>query len=282
MPRSGGGSATSPRAPPLDIDGLGGATSRTSSISATCTASPTWRRLTLDDFLEIGAAPTMGDGITPGDRCAGQDRDEVGRNLIGALARSRHTTLARLLFALGIRHVGESTAKTLADCSVRSNACATRRHRAARCPIIGPGVAEAIDGSSFQPGNQRRSMRCSPPAVQPADEHPPAAALAERLNPVALARRARRPGSSAKPARRQLAPALGAPGYCRAGPARRWGAPRRHRTAGRAHLESAARLARRAGIPRACSALPRFRAGLLALLPATPVIIRPSMASPSC
>jgi DNA ligase (NAD+) len=35
-------------------------------------------------------------------------------NLAAALAASRHTTLARFLYALGIRHVGETTAKDLA------------------------------------------------------------------------------------------------------------------------------------------------------------------------
>ncbi len=36
------------------------------------------------------------------------------KNIVDAIAHSRNTTLARFLFALGIRHVGESTAKDLA------------------------------------------------------------------------------------------------------------------------------------------------------------------------
>jgi len=36
-------------------------------------------------------------------------------NLIQAIHQSRHTTLARFIFALGIRHVGETTAKDLAN-----------------------------------------------------------------------------------------------------------------------------------------------------------------------
>jgi len=35
-------------------------------------------------------------------------------NLLAAIDKSRHTTLARFLYALGIRHVGEATAKDLA------------------------------------------------------------------------------------------------------------------------------------------------------------------------
>jgi DNA ligase (NAD+) len=37
------------------------------------------------------------------------------QNVIDAIAQSKHTTLARLIYALGIRHVGESTAKDLAQ-----------------------------------------------------------------------------------------------------------------------------------------------------------------------
>jgi DNA ligase (NAD+) len=40
--------------------------------------------------------------------------DKSAANLVAALERSKDTTLARFLFALGIRHVGEATAKDLA------------------------------------------------------------------------------------------------------------------------------------------------------------------------
>jgi DNA ligase (NAD+) len=40
--------------------------------------------------------------------------EKSAANVIGAIARSRSTTLARFVFALGIRHVGEATAKELA------------------------------------------------------------------------------------------------------------------------------------------------------------------------
>ena len=41
--------------------------------------------------------------------------DKSADNLIQAINQSRNTTLARFIFALGIRHVGESTAKDLAN-----------------------------------------------------------------------------------------------------------------------------------------------------------------------
>jgi DNA ligase (NAD+) len=40
--------------------------------------------------------------------------DKSAANLVTALERSKHTTLTRFLYALGIRHVGEATAKDLA------------------------------------------------------------------------------------------------------------------------------------------------------------------------
>lgn len=40
--------------------------------------------------------------------------EKSAHNVLGALEKSKHTTLARFIYALGIRHVGESTAKELA------------------------------------------------------------------------------------------------------------------------------------------------------------------------
>lgn len=41
--------------------------------------------------------------------------EKSAKNLLDAIARSKTTTLRRFLYALGIRHVGEATAKALAD-----------------------------------------------------------------------------------------------------------------------------------------------------------------------
>ncbi|HNB90687.1 MAG TPA: NAD-dependent DNA ligase LigA, partial [Plasticicumulans sp.] len=134
-------------------------------------------RLRLDDFLEMKRRADERDGITPETVAQGRIATKWAENLIGALARSRHTTLARLLFALGIRHVGESTAKTLADWL---GALERVRHAPApvlrALPDIGPEVAEAIDEFFLQPGNQQALDALLAGGVQPADEHPPAAA----------------------------------------------------------------------------------------------------------
>ncbi|ESQ15576.1 MAG: NAD-dependent DNA ligase LigA [Thiohalocapsa sp. PB-PSB1] len=51
------------------------------------------------------------------DDYAGMDRmaEKSAQNLLDALQRSRHTTLPRFIYALGIREVGEATAVALAD-----------------------------------------------------------------------------------------------------------------------------------------------------------------------
>jgi DNA ligase (NAD+) len=60
---------------------------------------------TLPDLYKLGVA-----SLAELDRMA----DKSAANLVAALDKSKHTTLARFLFALGIRHVGETTAKDLA------------------------------------------------------------------------------------------------------------------------------------------------------------------------
>src|SRR6266542_4845994 len=40
--------------------------------------------------------------------------DKSAQNVLAALEKSKHTTLPRFLYGLGIRHAGESTAKDLA------------------------------------------------------------------------------------------------------------------------------------------------------------------------
>ncbi len=70
--------------------------------------------LGVDDLLEMKRRADERDGTTPETVKAGKVASKWAENLIAAIDASRNTTLERLLFALGIRDVGESTAKTLA------------------------------------------------------------------------------------------------------------------------------------------------------------------------
>jgi len=71
----------------------------------------------VDQLVDAGIVKTLPDlyrlGLTA---LAGLDRmaEKSGQNILEALEKSKQTTLARFVFGLGIRHVGEATAKALA------------------------------------------------------------------------------------------------------------------------------------------------------------------------
>jgi DNA ligase (NAD+) len=71
--------------------------------------------------------------------------DKSARNLVDALERSKRTTLARFLYALGIRHVGEATAKDLARHFGRLDPILDASiEQLLEVPDVGPVVAQSI------------------------------------------------------------------------------------------------------------------------------------------
>ncbi|MDZ7855594.1 NAD-dependent DNA ligase LigA [Sphaerotilus sp.] len=71
----------------------------------------------VEQLVDAGIVRTLPELYTLGvAKLAALDRmgERSAQNLVDALEKSRHTTLGRFLYALGIRHVGESTAKALA------------------------------------------------------------------------------------------------------------------------------------------------------------------------
>jgi DNA ligase (NAD+) len=71
--------------------------------------------------------------------------EKSAQNLVDALARSRLTTLARFLYALGIREVGEATAQALARQFGSLNAIRTASEEALQeTPDVGPIVARHV------------------------------------------------------------------------------------------------------------------------------------------
>ncbi|MBW4046909.1 MAG: NAD-dependent DNA ligase LigA [Proteobacteria bacterium] len=76
-------------------------------------------------------------------------------NLVAAIEGSKHTTLARFIYALGIRHVGEATAKDLARhfCSLDAIMSASVEEL---CQVddVGPTVAQSIHTFFEQPHNR--------------------------------------------------------------------------------------------------------------------------------
>ncbi|TBV74132.1 NAD-dependent DNA ligase LigA [Pseudoxanthomonas winnipegensis] len=108
-------------------------------------------------------------------------------NLVAALEASKRTTLERFLFALGIEHVGESTAKALAawfgDLElVRRLPWPVFK----RVPDIGGEVARALGRFFEQSGNQQAIDDLLARGVEMVDRHPPSALLREGLDLATL------------------------------------------------------------------------------------------------
>jgi DNA ligase (NAD+) len=143
--------------------------------------------LSLDDLLKMKRLADERDGTTPETVKKGKIATKWADNLLEAIAASKQPPLERLLFALGIRHVGESTAKTLADWLGRLELV---RHAPAALlrvlPDIGGTVAEAIADFFAEPKNQQALDALLAAGVAPQGEHAPKAALRERLDEVAL------------------------------------------------------------------------------------------------
>jgi DNA ligase (NAD+) len=144
-------------------------------------------RLTLDDLLKMKRLADERDGTTPETVKNGKVATKWADNLLAAIAASRNPPLERLLFALGIRHVGESTAKTLADWL--GSLALVRRAPAALLrvlPDIGGTVAEAIADFFAETKNQQALDALLAAGVTPQGEHAPRAQLREKLDDVGL------------------------------------------------------------------------------------------------
>lgn len=101
--------------------------------------------LTVDDLLEMKRRADERDGTVPATVKAGKVADKWAHNLVNAIDVSRATTLDRLLFALGIPDVGESTAKTLARYFGALDPLMDADENALReVPDVGPIVAAHI------------------------------------------------------------------------------------------------------------------------------------------
>ena len=143
--------------------------------------------LKLEDLLEMKRLADERDGTTPETVANGKVATKWAENLLVAIEASKNPPLERLLFALGIRHVGESTAKTLAEWLGRFDL--VRRVPAALLrvlPDIGGIVAISIAEFFAEPKNQEAIDALLAAGVAPKGEHPPSAKLRDKLDPVKL------------------------------------------------------------------------------------------------
>lgn len=102
-------------------------------------------RLTIEDLVAMKRRADERDGTTPETVRQGKTATKWAENLVASIDRSRQTTLERLLFGLGIRDVGEATAKALARWfgSLAALSTATREELLA-VPDVGPIVSSWI------------------------------------------------------------------------------------------------------------------------------------------
>ena len=166
----------------MDVDGLGERYIEALGEFGYLDSVADLYKLTLDHLLEMKRRADERDGTTPETVKAGKVATRWAENLIKAIANSRDTTLERFLYALGIEHVGETTAKALA---AWFGDLALIRHLPwpvlKLVPDIGDEVARAIDAFFGQPGNQRVIDDLLARGVRITDAHPPTARLRAAL-----------------------------------------------------------------------------------------------------
>ena len=112
----------------------------------------------VDQLVDSGRVNTLADlyGLQLPD-LAGMDRmaEKSAQNLLDALEKSKQTTLPRFLFGLGIRHVGEATAKELARHFGQLQAIMDASEDALlQVADIGPIVAHSLHTFFAQPHNR--------------------------------------------------------------------------------------------------------------------------------
>ena len=107
------------------------------------------------------------------DRAVARRLGKVGRNVFEQIERSRSNDLARLVYALGIRHVGEKAAATIAR-HLRSMEAimAAPAERLTAVPDVGPVVAASVRAFADEPHNQALIRRLAEAGVNMASEQP--------------------------------------------------------------------------------------------------------------
>jgi DNA ligase (NAD+) len=133
----------------------------------------------VDQLVEKGLVRTPADLYAlEVDTLAGLERmgQKSAQNLFDAIAASRSTTLERFIYALGIRNVGESTARDLARHfgDVRA-LLAADADALERVPDVGPIVAQSICKFSHEEHNRTVIEAMLSAGVHPRYEAPPEA-----------------------------------------------------------------------------------------------------------
>ncbi len=112
----------------------------------------------VDQLVDSGLIRTLPELYTLGlAKLCALDRmgEKSADNLVRALEKSKQTTMARFLFALGIRHVGETTAKDLArHFGSLDKVMDAKVEELLEVPDVGPVVAQSVRTFFDQPHNR--------------------------------------------------------------------------------------------------------------------------------
>ena len=99
---------------------------------------------------------------------------KVGRNVFAEIERSRSNDLSRLVYALGIRHVGEKAAATLARHMRTMDAIMDAPVEALQTiPDVGPVVAASVRSFAAEPRNRELVAKLAAAGVNMASQQPP-------------------------------------------------------------------------------------------------------------
>jgi DNA ligase (NAD+) len=112
----------------------------------------------VDQLVDAGIVHTLPDLYKLGVlKLAALERmaEKSAQNLVAAFEKSKHTTLGRFLYSLGIRHVGESTARDLAKhFGALDRIFEASTEQLLEVPDVGPVVAQSIRTFFDQPHNR--------------------------------------------------------------------------------------------------------------------------------
>jgi DNA ligase (NAD+) len=107
------------------------------------------------------------------DRAVPRKLGKVGRNVIAQIERSKRNDLSRLVYALGIRHVGEKAAATLARyLRTMDRLLMASVEELQTVPEIGPVVAASVRTFAEEPRNQALVKKLRAAGVNTASQAP--------------------------------------------------------------------------------------------------------------
>jgi len=129
------------------------------------------------DIYTLDASELESLVVTPrepkSDRARPRRLGKVGANVVAQIERSKSNDLSRLIYGLGVRHVGEKAAATLAR-HLRSmrEVMNASLEKLQRVPDVGPVVAASVRAFADQPQNQQLVDRLEAAGVNMSSQAP--------------------------------------------------------------------------------------------------------------